>query len=199
VIRYLTDIDKAIPDDGTNIKLRLEWGWGFNDTVTKWNGTVNIKDGEIISAEPCFRGRPVLAPHQDYQPDGPVPHMIETTDKTSCTWNSGTIRNPTNLHPATQSLILKLDTGKKSSINIDINGIREKIPLASLMKGSLSFYTGKNISNAVRIHRAVPENKYRFDYKILDDRPEQDIDYYYLRIAQKNNQWAWVTPVWIES
>ena len=30
------------------------------------------------------------------------------------------------------------------------------------------------------------------------DEPEQDRDVYRLQVAQKNGQWAWLTPVWAE-
>jgi len=199
VIRFFTDNGKCTRAGRGKVKIRLEWGWGFKDTGTKWRGKAKIENGSIISAEPCFRGRPVLAPGRGQAPDKPLPHEIHSLDKTSCIWSSFTFRNPTNLHPSTQSVVLKLDTAKNSRLRIETNGIKEEIPISSLLRGSVSLYAGEHISNAVLVHRAVPESRYLFDIQMIDDGPEREIDYYYLRVSQKNGQWAWVTPVWIAS
>ena len=199
-IKYLTDTgnDRSLSNN-KKVKVRLEWGWGFKDRETKWQGKVNIKNGEIIYVEPCFRGRPVLSPEENDLSEVSLPHEICSIDRTTCSWTSTTIKNPTNLHPATQSLIFKLEIGADCRIKIDINGTKQEIPLESLLKGSQSFYTEKNISEAFRLHRAIPKSAYRSTFRLLDEEPEQEIDYYYLRIAQRNNQWAWVTPIWVIS
>ena len=32
---------------------------------------------------------------------------------------------------------------------------------------------------------------------MVDPVPEREVDYYYLRLAQRNAQCAWLSPVWV--
>ena len=44
-------------------KIRIEMGWGNNEQeLFPWKGRIRVSDGQILEAEPCFRGRSVLAP-----------------------------------------------------------------------------------------------------------------------------------------
>ena len=87
----------------------------------------------------------------------------------------------------------------ESTICLNVNGNHYEHKLAELMEGSRSHFTRGLLMEAVRIHKAVPVNFYTFEDRFPDDAPEKDVDYYYLRVSQKNNQWAWLTPVWVVS
>ena len=52
-------------------------------------------------------------------------------------------------------------------------------------------------SQAFKIYKALPESKYTFDLDLEDNKPENDCDYYHLEVAQKNRQWAYVSPVYV--
>ena len=49
-----------------------------------------------------------------------------------------------------------------------------------------------------KIHRAVSQNRYEAKYTFIDDKPEREEDYYYLRITQENGQMAWASPIWVK-
>jgi disulfide oxidoreductase YuzD len=53
------------------------------------------------------------------------------------------------------------------------------------------------LSEAVLVHRAVPDQQLRMQYIVVDNQPEHDIDVYYVRVAQENQQWAWSSPIWV--
>ena len=171
----------------------------FKDSEIKWRGDLKISSGEIISAEPCFRGRPILDPEDGGHLDKPLPHKIEILSEKSCSWTSVTRGNSTNCHGDNQAIIFEVSTGLNEKIIININGIKQKILIRDMLEGSHVFYTKEIISEAVRVHRAIPEKSYRYDLIFEDSKPEKDMDYYFLRISQKNNQWAWVTPIWVAS
>ncbi len=181
-------------------KNNIFWGDIHNHCgISYGHGKMKIKNGEIISVEPCFRGRSILYPKDDSIPKRHLPHEIKNVDKYNCEWISNSTKNPTNFHSATQSLILKLNAGTRCTIKINLNGVKKEIPLEFLLKGSQSFYTEKYFSEAVLIHKAVSEDSYSFKFRFFDEKPEHDIDYYYLKIAQKNNQCAWISPIWVIS
>ena len=83
-------------------------------------------------------------------------------------------------------------------LELAVNGYPPSLFFAQLLEGSHSYYMRGLQSEAVRIHRAVPESCYRLAATFLDEGGEEDADCYYLRVRQRNDQWAWVTPVWIE-
>ena len=65
------------------------------------------------------------------------------------------------------------------------------------MHGARGHMAAGFVSPAVRLHRAVPERDYTFQTTVVDDQPEQETDYYYVRLAQRNGQCAWLSPIWV--
>ncbi|MEG0216055.1 MAG: hypothetical protein RR685_07975, partial [Hungatella sp.] len=52
-------------------------------------------------------------------------------------------------------------------------------------------------SQAFKIFKALPESKFLFDLDLEDQQPEQDCDIYHMEVAQKNRQWAYVSPIYV--
>jgi len=36
------------------------------------------------------------------------------------------------------------------------------------------------------------------EHYMEDNQPERDTDFYYVRVRQRDAQWAWSTPIWVE-
>ena len=36
------------------------------------------------------------------------------------------------------------------------------------------------------------------EHYMEDTEPERDTDYYYIRVRQRDQQWAWSSPIWVE-
>ena len=53
-------------------------------------------------------------------------------------------------------------------------------------------------SQAFKIYKAVPETRYTFDLDLEDINPENEWDVYHLEVAQKNRQWAYVSPIYVK-
>ncbi|MFN2305143.1 MAG: Tat pathway signal sequence, partial [Anaerolineales bacterium] len=64
-----------------------------------------------------------------------------------------------------------------------------------LHQGSKSEYIGGFLTGAVRFFRFMPEAEYCWATEFQDSSPNGAEDFYYLRVLQKNNQWAWSSPV----
>jgi len=77
------------------------------------------------------------------------------------------------------------------------------VQLAELFTGSRTFYLGGFVSPAICFHQAVPRAAYthRFGFLHRDLRHSQAVprDWYYVRVRQRNNQWAWSSPIWVEA
>ena len=85
----------------------------------------------------------------------------------------------------------------KGSLNLNINANHYTHTLEELLEGSRSHFVRGLLTEAVRIHRAVPLESYTFKGSFSDGSQAGEVDFYRLRVSQTNNQWAWLTPVWV--
>lgn len=181
-------------------KIRIEWGWGEKRALARWQGQVAVKGGEILSVEPCFRGESVLDPRDERWGglDGDaLPHRVTGRSSDTVTWSSHTYGNPHPFLAGTSSLILEVQASKDTSFVFDVNNRRFAYHLGELMQGSRRQFMREWLSEAVLVHRAVPDQQLRMQYIVVDNQPEHDIDVYYVRVAQENQQWAWSSPIWV--
>ena len=50
-------------------------------------------------------------------------------------------------------------------------------------------------SHAYLVHTMVPEYDYTANIELEDSSPKKETDVYHAEIAQKNNQWAFISPI----
>ncbi len=193
------ELVKALQDPIT-AKVRVEWGWGDKETPVRWDGEARLSEGELLSVEPCFTGDPVLAPSADgggvASDEEPI-HGIVEQDGRGVRWFSNT---QGNLHPflrSTSALILEVCAPRKAALAFQANGHRFEYRLEDLLEGSRSEFVRGWRSEAVLVHQAVPEGRLQMSLAFEDEGPEQETDFYYARVAQENNQWAWASPIWV--
>lgn len=182
--------------------IRVEWGWGDKDESTRWDGEATLSGGQIASVEPCFTGDPVLAPAADgggvAESDDPI-HGIAGQDEHRVAWFSHT---QGNLHPFlrnTCALVLEVEAPMSATLDFNVNGSTFGWSIADLTEGSRSEYLRGWLSEAVMVHRAVPDAVRSASVSFADPGVENETDFYYVRVAQENNQWAWASPIWVTS
>jgi hypothetical protein len=181
--------------------VRLEWGWGPEPCI--WEGSLTLDDGRVLSVEPCFAGPAVVAPQEDHDEPDDLPHEVLSQDARACAWRSRTEPNPTVRHSATQGLIVEVDMPPRAVLWLEVNGRRYAHTLAELLEASASHFLRGWRSEAIVMHRALPLDLCVLDVA-LDDLPttdppsgQGDADWYRVRVAQRNGQWAWSSPVWV--
>ncbi|MFW6270017.1 MAG: hypothetical protein ACOC4G_08035 [Bacillota bacterium] len=183
-------------------KIRMEMGWGHDDTPYKWEGLAQINDGKLTSIEPCFRGRNVLAPDSKLKNTKNINRLnnkiIEKTEK-EVSWQCTTFKNPSTRHSQTNSLLLELEGDENTEINLSINGVKKSYNIERLLQGSLSTHIESYNSEAFVVHQALPENKYNIKLNWEDSTKEKPVDNYFVEIRQKNNQMAWITPIYVRN
>jgi hypothetical protein len=57
---------------------------------------------------------------------------------------------------------------------------------------------GGFLSPAYSFHRAVRKSEYSWQNKFQHQHQSRARDWYYVRVCQKNGQWAWSSPIWID-
>lgn len=177
-------------------KIRVEWGWGSRTTRAEIEGEARLMDGELVDVTPCFRGETILSPDDDAPGSDDVPHHMLARDQRSCAWRSVSWANPSPRQPETQAVILTVRTAPGAVLAFKVNDWRIEIPLERLIQGSVTHNMRGWLSESVRIHRAVPRREYTVNETIVD-QPETERDVYRVRVAQRNGQWAWTSPVWV--
>ncbi|MFC2076144.1 Tat pathway signal sequence [candidate division KSB1 bacterium] len=184
--------------DGPRVraKVRIEWGWNKDEGYTEWDGKIELTDGQLLDVTPCFRGLPVTSPQKGLEHKTMISRMLDVTDN-FCAVHSYTSKNPNTLTPTTDSVVLDVEMPLDAKIRATMNGKTFEHTLGQLFQGAQSHFLIGWLSEAVSFHRAVPVDAFSMEREIVDSEPENDIDYYYVRIRQRNNQWAWSSPIWV--
>ena len=181
------------------VKLRIEWGWGSGN-IHPWEGSLGIRNGKIVGYNPNF--------------GPPAPNYIVNSDEKRCQWVSHTVgslvENSGELKPegkwryarngreGTNQIVFELEGNSETEIVLTMNGQKWQYKLEDLMENShVELFQNKAVK--VKIHRAVSQNCYQKEWRLIDDKPERKEDYYYVRISQENGQMAWSSPIWVRS
>jgi hypothetical protein len=193
--------DAATLDAAKPYRLRVTWGWGRKDEPVPWRVRLSLSDGEITDVETCFAGQSIVAPkgvggHERSADATDLPHEVTGRDARSCEWRSVTTGNISTRHPTTQAISFGLTAPPTAMLTVEANGRRFMHPLRMVHR-SRSHYLRGWLSEAVRVGPLVPLAECVVEAEWTDE-PEQDTDIYRARAAQKNGQWAWLTPIWVE-
>jgi hypothetical protein len=107
-------------------------------------------------------------------------------------------KNPNTTTAAMQAVILDLEMPKDGILTADFNGKKFEHTLGELLEGSRSHFMIGWLSEAILFNRAMPESCFTVEHYMEDKEPERDTDYYYVRVRQRDGQWAWSSPIWAE-
>jgi len=181
--------------------LRVEWGWGGGGETFKWENHLAVQNGRILRVTPHF--------------GPPVGDGIAETTADECRWESVTLGSPelgsyfrNQMHTntggtLTKQLVFEIEGSPDATMTVTANGREWSFQLTDLNRGSAVWVVAGDEkqpigARKIKLHRAVPQAQYQITETILDTEPENDVDYYYLRIRQDNGQMAWSSPVWCE-
>jgi len=202
VLRWL--FCEPVDDDvrASTYRLRITWGWGRKDQPVEWQVCLALSEGRITDVESCFSGQAVVAPkgaggHTEEADEQDLPHEIVRRDDKACDWRSVTTGNLSMRHRTTQAVSFEVEAPPDATVSVTANGSTYRHTLAELLAGASVHHLRGWLSEAMQIGPAVPIEACQLTAE-FDDEPERDVDYYRLRVAQKNGQWAWLTPIWAE-
>ena len=186
--------------EGNNVrcKIKMEFGWNREEQYVHWQGKLGIDKGVINNVIPCFRGAAFTSPQEgETEFHTHVNRILSTNDKET-ELDLYTSKNPNTTTPATQAVILDVTMPKDGKITAEFNGKKFKHTLGELLEGSQTHFMIGWLSEAILFNRAMPESSFTFEHYMEDTEPERDTDYYYVRVRQKDQQWAFSSPIWAE-
>jgi len=181
---------KALGED--TYKVKIEAGW---HTPFEWNLHLEVEGGEILHAEPQF--------------GPPWPNRITALSPQSCTWIANTVGSQLpdwhtnrNGREGTQAVVFELRGTPATRLRLTANGVEYVYSLADLKESHLELQhdpAGKAwAGQKIKFHRAIPSEQYTCSFDFVDEAPELEEDWYYLRVTQANGQMAWSSPVWVK-
>jgi hypothetical protein len=194
------DVPQALPGDMIRTLVFLELGWSDRNVEVRWDVTLGIGAGRLLSVEPRFRGPHVVSP-VDEEGTSRRYHdsHCERVDDRSVHITTVTRGNPNSFTNACQGVCVEVAMPASGSLETVINGQSVSIPLQRLLAGAVAGDTKGWHSPAFRFHRAPRSSEYNWQLETTDEDTWEDPrrDVYYARVRQKNDQWAWSSPIFL--
>ena len=97
-----------------------------------------------------------------------------------------------------QGVLLDVTMPKTGKVTANFNGQSFSYTLQELLDGARANFMNGWLSHAIQFNRACPESGFTIEQIMTDNEPERDTDYYYVRVRQRDGQWAWSSPIWVE-
>lgn len=173
----------------------LEMGWGERTEETPWDVELRVVDGRLLGVEPRFRG---FGP-TDSPPDGAeyASYACEQTGANRVRFHTKTRQNPSPAVVATEGMALVIQGDSETRLELVVNGRDMVQPLSELLTGTRTVYLGGFVSPALCFHRAVPQAESSFRFAFLHRSRSPQRDWYTVHVRQRNDQWAWTSPIWV--
>ncbi len=180
-------------------KVTLAVGWGEARDATEWDVRVGVRGGRLLTVEPRFRGDEVVAP----QDGGGSAHRYSEWTRPATNevaFRTRSRRNATTRTDGTQKICLEIEGDGDTRIVAQINGRDVDVSLPDLCQGPRAGFLDGFVSEAWQLSRAIPEHEYAWSWAWLDT-VEREVaprgDAYYVRVRQKDDQWAWSSPIFV--
>jgi hypothetical protein len=207
------EIEDRAADSQMRTKLFLEVGWGHRNRQTDWEIDFGLSGGRILQIEPRFRGHLVQSPLD--RNGGPLQTFFSSwnqIDEKAVHFRTVTSGNPNPYTNTCQGICLEAETSPQAGVVLHVNRQKVVVPVRRLLEGAVTGTISEEIeSEAWRLHRAPLRHEYEWEAEYRDsdttDLPgsgpnagveqpqEREADIYYVRIRQKNDQWAFSSPL----
>lgn len=177
--------------------LAFSVGWGEHGVAVDWDVEAIVHGGRIQSVDPRLHGEDVVDPTRTSDAaEGPTSRW-EQKDAHTVALRTRTTGNPTVMTDGTQQLGLHVVGDDDTVLEVRANGLVVRRSVAELRRGSHTAYTGGFLSPAVLLHRAADEDARRVRLEVTDPGSGEERDWYYARVRQVNDQYAWSSPTWV--
>ncbi len=193
-----TDVPAVDESDVIRTKVYLELGWGAKHRSTGWDVKFGIEEGKVLAVEPRFRGLEVVSPAERETKAGESFYRSKVNEATerSVTFETVSSGNPTNSTPTTQGMCLEVEMPRTAKVYAVMNGVRAEHTLEELITGARSGSLDHTDAPSWRFHRAPLPHEWQWNFSFVDKDEEKD-GFYYVRVRQMNDQWAWSSPVFL--
>lgn len=191
---------RTLTPDGEVIraKVKINFGWNREEEYVRWTGQVRLTEGRIADLQTCFRGAAFTSPQPGETEFRTRVNRVTERDARHVGLEMYSSKNPNVMTPAMQGVILDVEMPRDGKIVAEFNGHAYEHTLAELLEGARAHFLRGWLSEAVQFERAATESGFAVGHCMTDERAERDTDYYYVRVRQRDGQWGWSSPIWVE-
>lgn len=201
LLRRFSQTDVPQPKEDSDLirtKIHLELGWGAKHRSAEWDVEFGVNEGRILAVEPRFRGLEVVSPAERDAKANESFYRSRVLNQSARSVKFETVSqgNATNSTSATQGMCIEVEMPRSAHVYAVMNGIRAEHSLADLMQGARSGSLDHTDAPSWRFNRAPAPEELNWSFSFLDEDEEED-GFYYTRVRQTNDQWAWSSPVFL--
>ncbi len=188
----------APADEVLRVKVKVNFGWNCEEEYVHWTGRLQLTDGSIDDLQTCFRGAAFTSPQPGETEFHTRVNRVVERDARSVVLDLYSTKNPNVMTPAMQGVVLDLTAPRGARLVAEFNGQRYEHTIEELLEGARAHFLRGWLSEAIQFERAQPEAAFCVGHRMVDTEPQRDTDYYYVRVRQRDGQWGWSSPIWVE-
>ena len=180
------------------VLLRIEMGWGpWSDLnlsrICDWEANIQISDGKLNDVYPCFQSGPFSEEKRN---------RIKGKTEEGFTIESYTSRKQAYEENPTNAVVLSISGSPKTKVTLNLqkpNEMTVSKSLGELTQNNAVFFTGEFPAESFVFHPIVFSDHYSTQFKFTDTAESKEaVNWYYVRVIQRNGQLAWSSPIWVE-
>jgi len=176
---------------------RFEYGWGpwpalGITRVCDWDFRIQIENGALEAAQPCFTPGPLEEDRRD--------RMLERTERGLRVRSFTALRQQVD-DRSQKAVVLKMRGGPDTKLVVNLESPTSKtlaMTFRELADSSEVLYTGEFPRESALLNRLVFNEHYETSFQVADTGNGSQTDWYYVRVVQANGQLAWSSPIWVE-
>jgi len=180
------------------ILLRFEYGWGpwpalDMTRICDWDIHITLEGGVLEEIQTCFQTGPLNEERRD--------RIIKKTERYLHLQSFTALREQFE-DISTKAVVLKVLGGPDTKVTITLKAptnVSLSQTFRQLAESGEMLFTGDFPKESAMLHRLVFNDHYETSYKVSDIDEGKDLNWYYLRVVQANEQLAWSSPIWVES
>jgi hypothetical protein len=179
------------------VLIRFEYGWGPWTAAgivrtCDWDIRISLEGGVVEDVHPCFASGPLSESRRD--------RIVEKTDKSVRVVSFTSLSQ--QLDDFSQKAVVLKARGTpqtRITVSLDMPG-RPTLTqsFAQLAESNEMLFGGEFPKESAMLHRLVFADNYQTSYTVHDEDDGREVNWYYLRAIQANDQLAWSSPIWVE-
>ena len=178
--------------------LRFEYGWGpwpalDMTRICDWDIHITLKNGVLEDVQTCFQSGPLDENRRD--------RIVERSERHLRLQSFTALRQQFEDY-STKAVVLKVKGGPDTQVTVSLEAptrVSLSQTFKQLAKSNEMLFTGDFPKESAMLHRLVFHDHYQTSYKISDVDDSKDVNWYYLRVVQANEQFGWSSPIWVQA
>lgn len=163
-----------------------------------WQGQLRLTDGTIDDMQTCFRGAAFTSPQPGETEFHTRVNRVVGRDARHVELDMYSSKNPNVMTPAMQGVVLDVTASRTAKLVAEFNGHTYEHPIAELLEGARGAFSARMALRGRAVRTRTARGGFLRRALHVDDKAQRDTDYYYVRVRQRDGQWGWSSPIWVE-